>query len=489
MVRAHRAYAALVRELLNNIADIEAHEKKTARDRFMQDRIVYPTRRGWPLAPVAEACARIDSMATVESYIQQKRERPNAGEPVIEALESVQPEYADALDHLAVLADHKDREDELRDEINRLSRTPRPRPLGLYGYKSFYRLLRHPGTNRLYAWINIRPKSSRFTPRRKHLNAELKTRNEQEMVDVSTGELVLCDKPGWVLFPLSFGFDYHERRFLAAADPKGARIVYKAEADRYELHVTFAYRRQQLQPRVLLGVDRGIYNLAAWAVSDSDGRTIDEGRIDGRGLRHVQRHHQRWQQAQQRKGRIVKSRKRRAYADEAVHVTANALVRLATQHQAQLVLEQLQARRVHARPKYARRSSFNHVLNRQQYQKLKQVLEYKTRANGLPGPRYVGAPYTSQTCPACAHVSSNNRVKRRSADGFEMSTFRCERCGHEADADVNAARVIALKGAWLGQLRTRGKRPLREDEKFPQYLADAAERRRGSGEAAASVPS
>jgi putative transposase len=48
----------------------------------------------------------------------------------------------------------------------------------------------------------------------------------------------------------------------------------------------------------------------------------------------------------------------------------------------------------------------------------------------------VDASYTSQTCAACGHVAKESREGRR---------FACVRCGHEADADVNAARVILLR--------------------------------------------
>jgi IS605 OrfB family transposase len=496
MARSHRAYGALVRALLARLDEIEAVEQKTQRGRFMQDRIVYPTRRGWPLPASAEACARIDAMAAVESYVQQKRERPKASPPKVEALQTIQPEYEAALDNLAALGGtDREQENALRDELNRTTRTPHPRPLGLYGYKWFYRLLRHPRTGRLYTWINLRPQKGRFTPKRSDLKADLKTRQVEQMVDVSTGEIILCDKVGWVLFPLEFGFDYHDRRFLAQADPKGARLVYKPEVDRYELHVMFEYVQPLIHTKRFVGVDRGIYNLAAWSVIEADGQTVDNGQIEGMSLRFVQQQYQLRVRKEQRRGKIVRRRKRRAYGDEAVHVTANELVRIAERHKARLVLEELQMRRVHARPKFTPRSGFNAILGRQQYQKLKQVLEYKTRVRGLPPPVYVGAAFTSQTCPECGHVARENRPKRPAGDGsFEMSSFHCQDCGYRADADVNAARVIGLKGAWLTQLptrKTRGGRDLREAEKFPQYLLDAARQRQGSSEGGtpSSVPS
>ena len=48
----------------------------------------------------------------------------------------------------------------------------------------------------------------------------------------------------------------------------------------------------------------------------------------------------------------------------------------------------------------------------------------------------VDARYSSQTCAACGYVCKESREGRR---------FTCVRCGHAADADVNAAQVILLR--------------------------------------------
>jgi putative transposase len=48
----------------------------------------------------------------------------------------------------------------------------------------------------------------------------------------------------------------------------------------------------------------------------------------------------------------------------------------------------------------------------------------------------VDARYSSQTCASCGHVARESRKGRR---------FACLRCGHTADADVNAARVLLLR--------------------------------------------
>ena len=41
--------------------------------------------------------------------------------------------------------------------------------------------------------------------------------------------------------------------------------------------------------------------------------------------------------------------------------------------------------------------------------------------------------FTSQRCPACNHTDSNNR-------SGEM--FKCQKCGHSGNADINAALNI-----------------------------------------------
>ena len=123
------------------------------------------------------------------------------------------------------------------------------------------------------------------------------------------------------------------------------------------------------------------------------------------------------------------------------------------------------------------------LLGRSQYEKLKQVLTYKLRLAGLPEPVKVRAAGTSITCPRCGLWSNDNRVKASRPQKFEMDKFRCIRCGHEADADENAAHVIALKGMWLTQLPTkaqRGGKKLADEHRFERYINDTAARRMGA---------
>jgi IS605 OrfB family transposase len=188
----------------------------------------------------------------------------------------------------------------------------------------------------------------------------------------------------------------------------------------------------------------------------------------------------------QKRGKLSKGwAKRRAWADEAVHVTANRLVDLALKHDAQLVLEELKnlsAIRRRKRVPGTRRGGFNTLLNRVQYEKLKNVLIYKLGEHGLPKPVEVHAAGTSMTCPECGVMDRENRPKKQTDDGFDMAAFKCISCGHEADADENAARIIALKGRWLKSLPKKSDRssgPLPDTLKFEAFLRDCADKRMG----------
>jgi IS605 OrfB family transposase len=489
MKRTHLATEAVLRALLAEFEHIHGLAKKRERTDFMQ-RLAYATLRQWTLSGAGAAAARVDAIGMVESYLQQLGDgRETANPPRILPIEGRRARYDEAL---AALRDqHADvaREGELRDELNRMARPGAPRPLSLHGYRHFYLLLRHSETKRLYAWINLLPSRSRFTPSIKETRK--RAAGGEEMVNIADGTCIRCTKPTWMLFPLEFGFDYQERDFLRAGEPAGGRLVYRPERDEFELHAGFEF----VAPAVategrFLGVDRGIYNLAAWSLVDRDGALLDDGAISGMELRFVQRRLEQQKREEQRRRGYVKGSTRRAQADEAVHKTANAIVRIARERNARVVVEELSLqRRLRAVPTGAKGGRFGRaarrILGRQQYAKLVQVLGYKLAVAGLPKPVSVGAAHTSTTCPECGRQDAANRRKEKApgADVIEMSRFACVRCGHRADADRNAARVIALKGAWLTQVPTRkerGGRDLREEEKFAHYLTDAI-RRRGSG--------
>jgi putative transposase len=68
---------------------------------------------------------------------------------------------------------------------------------------------------------------------------------------------------------------------------------------------------------------------------------------------------------------------------------------------------------------------------------LRELLAYKLEERGG---QLVAVPaqHTSQTCVECGYRAAENRPSR--------ALFACAACGHQAHADVNAARVIARRG-------------------------------------------
>ena len=92
----------------------------------------------------------------------------------------------------------------------------------------------------------------------------------------------------------------------------------------------------------------------------------------------------------------------------------------------------------------SQKTGLNRSILTQGWYGLRTKLEYKAEWYGrqfVPVP----AQHTSQRCSACGHVAAGNRPSQ--------SVFRCTNCGHEANADVNAAENIRRQGidSWPGQ--------------------------------------
>lgn len=293
------------------------------------------------------------------------------------------------------------------------------------------------------------------------------------LVDIRTGEVMpdkRTNKTG-LLFQVNFSEAFQREKFLMH-DKSGATErqkigpyfwrrmrcehywVRSASAKllernkRFEVHIAFEYMTRKITPETYLGVDRGIYNLASLCVVDDVGRIIAEENVDGRDLRDVQQKEERRQRRQQKRGKPYKSKTRLAEADKAVHRAANKIVKMAVKHKSQVVLENLS--NLTQRKGKRGRSNFNRILTRAQYTKLAAVLKYKLAVAGLPKLKTVAAQGTSQTCPDCGRWNHENRKKPPlpNGKGFATEQFLCVTCGYEHDADLNAARIIALKMKW-----------------------------------------
>jgi len=79
----------------------------------------------------------------------------------------------------------------------------------------------------------------------------------------------------------------------------------------------------------------------------------------------------------------------------------------------------------------------NRVITQQSWGLFFELLEYKLNERGGQLIK-VDPKFTSQTCNKCGHISKENRKSQ--------SKFVCTACGHSANADTNAAKIILARG-------------------------------------------
>jgi IS605 OrfB family transposase len=481
MRRAHLAYARLLAQLLKDVDEFAAMTEKERGRRIQQHAL--RELRARPLGCGAKIGIRVDLVAQVNSYIALRRLQEGARPPTVDSLRPDQSHFDRALEELALLGTDVDRQNAVHRELSRLARPPRLRPLSYYGnIKESYLLLWDDASKRYYAWLNLHPRTSRHAQPIK----------VEKLIDRRTGKAVnFQSATGW-LFPLEFGKSFHEARFIEVGRPQTAKLVHRRErngisCDEFELHVTFEWRTRERSLCRWLGIDRGVNNIAAYAVVEGHGGLLTDGCMSGHGLRRMQREDEARLQRAQRRGRLPRRlSRRRAWANELVHLAANEIVDLAVHYRARVVLEDLSnlsAIRRRVRVAGTRRRGFNRLLQRVQYEKLRKVVTYKLAACGVPSPKLVGAPFTSTTCPECGHMAKENR-SRTGRTETAAGRFACVKCGHADHADKNAARIIAMKGLWHSGAATADKRW----RTFDAFVESCALKRKRGSAAARPVP-
>lgn len=181
----------------------------------------------------------------------------------------------------------------------------------------------------------------------------------------------------------------------------------------------------------VLGVDLGVVNIAT---------TSDGTKHSGKQVNHVRGRHRKLRAKLQRKG--TKSCKRklrklagkeRRFASHVNHCISRQIVDLAQRTERALALEDLLGIRARIRARRQQRA----VLHSWSFAQLRQYIEYKAAWLGITVVA-VDPRNTSRTCPVCGHIDKANRPSQ--------SVFRCQHCGHAANADVVGAVNIAALG-------------------------------------------
>ncbi len=409
--------------LAESLIDKDKKEKKIGLSLIKKEvaKLVKPL----PFGNAIKASTIEDAAAQLSSYIELTEIGQNAALPCDTDREV---DYQFALNAL-LSSTTKEQENLARDEMNRALKGERE-TLSFYKYRaSDGFLLLSDVKGRLFAFINLwSAKDKRSTP------------IAGEFIDVRTGELIKLNTKTGLLLPLECS-KWHEAALKSGAS-KSAKL-YKRDGE-YFLAVSVEYSINPVECKTVMGVDRGIDEIASYVVRDSEtGKILEKGNLSGVALREHQRRFEDKQRQEQRLGRKFTSAFSN-YTDNLMHHLANAIVEVAERHSSLVVLEDLSAIKNghhHTRTKGTRRTNFARMLSRQQYGKLEFLLGYKLQMVGLQKPRAVHAAYTSLTCPCCGHASKENRPER--------AIFICESCGYKEHADLVGGINIAGKQLWL----------------------------------------
>lgn len=221
-----------------------------------------------------------------------------------------------------------------------------------------------------------------------------------------------------------------DRQRAMLAFPRGeADLVLRA--GHWYLHVTIE-THDTAEKRVTdwLGVDVGIVNIAT---------TSDGQKFSGAHLNSLRRRANRIRRKLQQKGtksakRLLRKRryKEARFSRHVNHCISKQIVATAERTERGIAIENLDGIRSRIRASRSQRR----VLHSWAFSDLQTKIAYKAKRVGVPV-CYVDPRNTSRECRVCGHIEKGNRRSR--------DVFACLACGHTADADVNAACVIASR--------------------------------------------
>lgn len=181
----------------------------------------------------------------------------------------------------------------------------------------------------------------------------------------------------------------------------------------------------------VIGVDRGIKNIATLSTGDN---------FAANHLLSVRCRYRNIRKKLQKKGtisakRLLKKRNKKEmrFATHTNHVISKAIVAKAEDTKSSIILEDLKNIRKRTTVRKQQRAT-HHSWG---FHQLAQFIEYKAILAGVPV-LYIDPRNTSRECIACGYIDKANRKSQ--------SIFSCVKCGYTANADINAAMVIANRG-------------------------------------------
>lgn len=184
-----------------------------------------------------------------------------------------------------------------------------------------------------------------------------------------------------------------------------------------------------IDPKGVLGVDKGIVNIAT---------TSDNDVFSGNQINKIRERYAKLRQALQKAGtksakRHLKkiAKKQSRFQKDINHCISKKIVAKAKGTERAIALENLKGIRSRQTVRKADRQRFGNWA----FYQLDSFIEYKAKIAGVPV-IYIDPYNTSRTCSVCGFVSKSNRMSQ--------SVFSCKSCGFTANADFNASTNIAL---------------------------------------------
>ncbi len=254
---------------------------------------------------------------------------------------------------------------------------------------------------------------------------------------------ILVPKAGWLRFRLT-------RAWSDVESGTSARVSLKH--GQWFVSITTPPKPKREGGRGAVGLDRGV----AVSVMSSEGEMFTAPSLtDGERKRWIALERQ-LSRCERRSARRVQTRDRLGALRRRLNNRRDDWVEKSTTHLARTYalagVEDLNIRGMVRKPEpktdgnggylpngAAAKSGLTKAIQASQWGRFAQRLSDKMKVVKVP------AAFTSQCCHECGHIAAENRENQ--------AVFRCKRCGHTANADVNAAKNIRELAVCGGTLR------------------------------------
>ena len=215
-------------------------------------------------------------------------------------------------------------------------------------------------------------------------------------------DLTSNDKFSGLVFPLEFGREFQDDRFLQKAVGNKSLKIVLTENNEIFFHIAFEFQTEEIQTTKFIGIDKGYDKIGTASLISETGDVLQSLNLDGIPFKTETQKERKEISENQSKGKKVSKKDYISVRrnDIELHRYANDVIRLAVQHKARLVVEDLNLSKMVNRGRWKR--------VRSRMGKLESILNYKAALAGLPEPLKISAAYTSQTC-MCGHQQKENR--------------------------------------------------------------------------------